>query len=165
MVRLCGSICIFAGCGYAWYLQWTQRRRQRNARIELLSALRTMEQEIRSRQTPIPHLAQRLAGESIGDVRHSFEIFRALLECGELPAQAWKVAFEELPLSEEEKAAVMELGNRISKEESIAVREINLTIDKIETWKESEEKLRKETEKRSSALWFSAAALLVILLI
>lgn len=165
MMKLAGSLCIFTGCGYAWYLQWRQRRRQRQTRTELLAALRSMAQEIGSRQTPIPRLAEQLASGGGGEVQGCFQVFLLLLRQGTSPAAAWKTAVDSLSLTPAEKTAAAELGKGLSQEETMVVKEINLTIKLLETYRDAAQKQSAETEKRASALWFSAAALLVILLI
>ena len=165
MIRLTGCLCIFAGCGYAWYLQRLQRWRQMRTRTELLAALRKMEQEIRSRQTPIPRLAEQLALGTVGEVQACFQQFLLLLRQDVTPAEAWKRCVGLLSLSEQEKTAVSELGTYLCCEEPMIVKGLNLTIKTLEECSLEARKQSAETEKRATALWFSAASLLVILLL
>lgn len=165
MIRLTGCLCVFMGCGYAWYLQRLQRQRQMRTRTELLSALRRMEQEIQSRQTPIPRLAEQLALGGKGEVRACFQQFLLLLRQDVPLAEAWKRGVEGLSLRDAERTAVSELGSHFYREESIVVKELNLTIEMLEECRRETQKQSAEIEKRATAMWFSAASLLVILLL
>lgn len=65
MIRLVGSIFVFAAGGCVWYLR--RRERQERGRIlsDLTAALAEMETVIRLERTPLPMLLTRLAeGES-----------------------------------------------------------------------------------------------------
>ena len=67
MMKLLGSLCVFAAGAMAWYVQRQERRNRRNRLGELIAALDRMETEIRLARTPMPRLLERLAAERHGE--------------------------------------------------------------------------------------------------
>ena len=58
MLKVLGSICIFAGGALAWRHQRLTLRRELDTLAELLTALRRMAEEIRMARVPLPVLAR-----------------------------------------------------------------------------------------------------------
>ena len=63
MLRLLGSLCVASGGVLAWYVQRAERRRERDARSDLLRAFRRMGEEVRMARTPLPALLSALAAD------------------------------------------------------------------------------------------------------
>ena len=153
MLKLLGSALIL-GAG-AW-LRWNtlaQQRRQRQTLRALLGALRRMAEEIRMARTALPLLLERLAGQCGPDAAVLFSGAAAALLSGELP----------LPLQSREVLA--DLGADLHGDEEAVCKAISLAVQRLEQHREDLENSRQAEEKRVTALCFSGAALLVILLI
>ncbi len=165
MVKLLGSLCIFSGGALAWWVQMAERRRKRDTLSDLLAALRRMAEEIRMARTPLPPLLDTLS-RTCGPEAASF--FRKTAEAArqgeDLPA-AWREGAERLPLSEMDKAALAGLGKDIHGDEESACKAISIVAYELAKSAETAEQSRRSEEKQATALCFSAAALLVILLI
>ncbi|WP_295582014.1 hypothetical protein, partial [uncultured Oscillibacter sp.] len=78
---------------------------------------------------------------------------------------AWRRLAGELPLSEGDRAVVAALGDDLQGDEEQVCRALALAASELERSRERLEQDRQAEEKRTTALCFSSAALLVILLI
>ena len=164
MTKVLGSFLVLGASLGGMTLQLREQRRQRRVRLDLLDALRRMGEEIRIARTPLPDLLERAAdcGGEAG------EFFRAVADSarrGEDVPAVWRVEAACLPLGEEERRALGGLEVRFGGDEESLCSAITLACAVLQRHGEEEERRRGMEEKRSAALWGSAGALAVILLI
>lgn len=165
MVKLLGSLCILAGGALARLAQAAERRRRRDTLSDLMTALRRMTEEIRIARTALPDLLEGLA-DGCGPEAAAF--FRAAAGGARREdglSGAWSTAAEALPLSGGERAALQTLGQDLRGDEEKVCKAISLAIYELAKSAEEQDRSRPQEERRATALCFSAAALLVILLI
>ena len=163
MLKLLGSVCVLGGGALYWLIALAERRRTRTALGDLLSALRRMREEIRMARTPLPELLDRLAlrcRSQAGDLLR--ETARAARR-GESLTAAWRRGTETLPLLESDREILGALD--LQGDEEKVRKALALVYARLEKHTEELDRHRPEEEKRAMALCFSAAALLVILLI
>ena len=122
MMKLLGSLCVFAAGAMAWYVQRQERRNRRNRLGELIAALDRMETEIRLARTPMPRLLERLAAERHGETAAFLAAVSRGLKGGEPPAAAWDRAVGELPLPEEEQRALLTKAMRRTRVKAFHLR-------------------------------------------
>lgn len=165
MTKLLGSLLVFAAGGMVWLYRLREGRRQRQLLAELAAALDAMETEIRLTRMPLPQLSEWLAGHSGGEVSALFRKTARGLKSGETPHAVWEQALMELPLTAEDRQTLLELSNALQGDETSACKGILLASKALRHRLEKREAQRPEEDKRATALCFSAAALVVILLI
>ena len=166
MLKLFGSACILGGGILARYFQVAERRREMDTLSDLLWALRRMAEEIRMARTPLPLLLDRLS-KGCGREAGAFfqEVSTAALR-GEDLGVAWRqAAAAALPLSAVSSAALAGMGNDLHGDEENICKAISLVIYSMAQDMEERTRRQPEESKQAAALWFSGAALLVILLI
>ena len=164
MTKLLGSLLVLAAAFVGMIQQSRQRRWQRQTRLDLLNALRRIGEEIRLARTPLPRLLEQ-AAECGGEAGEFFRVAADSARSGEGVSAVWSVEAASLPLEEEERRALGELGSRFGSDEESLCGAIALASAVLQRHAEEREQRRGEEEKRSAALWGSAGALLVILLI
>ena len=165
MMKLLGSLCVFAAGTMAWYVQRQERRNRRNRLGELIAALDRMETEIRLARTPMPRLLERLAAERHGETAAFLAAVSRGLKGGEPPAAAWDRAVGALPLPEEEQRALLTMADSLQGDEESTCKGVSLARKTLQNSLKKLEDQRPDEDKRATALCFSAAALVVILLI
>ena len=165
MTKLLGSLCVFAAGGMVWWSRRQERQKKRRLLSDLIAALGRMETEIRLARIPLPRLLKRLA-EGCGEETLAFfqDAFRGL-EAGETLAAAWNRAVEKLGLPDGDKQVLLTLQETMQGDEMSACKGISLAMEKLRNRLKELDNQRPEEEKRATALCFSAAALVVILLI
>lgn len=165
MTKLLGSLCVFAAGGMVWWSRRQERQKKRRLLSDLIAALGRMETEIRLARIPLPRLLKRLA-EGRGEETRVFfqDAFRGL-EAGETLAAAWNRAVEKLELPNEDKQVLLTLQETMQGDETSACKGVSLAREKLQNRLKELVNQRPEEEKRATALCFSAAALVVILLI
>ena len=156
MMKLLGSLCVFAAGTMAWYVQRQERRNRRNRLGELIAALA---------RTPMPRLLERLAAERHGETAAFLAAVSRGLKGGEPPAAAWDRAVGALPLPEEEQRALLTMADSLQGDEENACKGVSLARKTLQNSLKKLEDQRPDEDKRATALCFSAAALVVILLI
>ena len=164
MIKLVGSLCVLFAGGSVWWLQRQEQRRRRQIVAEL-AALERMETSIRLNRTPLLPLFRQAARGRCHEVSQLFERSAAALAAGRSPEIVWCQAVSCLPVSETDKRALSELVNALQGDETSACKGILLVRKELQNSLSQLEKQRPDEEKRAAALCFSAAALLVILLI
>lgn len=164
MLKLLGSVCIVAAGGLTWYRVTREERRRTETLREMAAVLETMSHEIRLHRTPIPRLLRK-AGN--GRSREVTAFLAAVgLRCEEWGvAEAWRQAAEQLPLPPQEKQLLVELGRCLQGDEQQVCRGLETAAALLDKSLEERRKTAAEGERRSTALCFSGAALLIILLI
>lgn len=164
MRKLIGALCILSAALWGYCDRQRQRKLRRETRLDILAALRRMGEEIRLARTPMPQLLMAVASDCGGEGAAFFRAAAAAARRGEPLAAGWAAAGEDLPLTAEEHRALRELGQAFGGDEERLCRAISLTAAVLQRHAEQTEACRGEEEKRSAALWGSAACLSVILL-
>ena len=154
MRKLLGAACILGAAAWGFWDQRRQRRRARETRLDILSALGRMGEEVRLARTPMPYLLEAVASDCGREGAAFFRSAALAARSGEPLSAAWAAAAGDLPLSGEEHGG----------DEEQLCRRLALTVSVLQRRAEGEERSRLEEEKRSAALWGSAGALAVILL-
>ena len=164
MLKLLGSICVLGGGLMCWLMALAEQRRTRTALGDLLAALRRMREEIRMARTPLPLLLEALGADCRGpETAALFQRSAEAARQGEGLEAAWRDGVRLLPLPPRERETMEGLTLR-GDEESVC-KEISLAITDLARGIEELERQRPERDRRTAALCFSGAALLVILLI
>ena len=160
MVRALGGL---LGAGAAlggWLGQRAERRRRMDTLWALSSGLSRMAEAVRVARTPVPGFLERGGGESF--------FFRRLgpaLAAGEGAEAAWRRLGQDVRVPREERVGVAEAASGVSGVEAQVCRALSAAAEGLRRSLEAERAASMEREKRSAALWLSAGALLVILLI
>ena len=164
MVKILGSICVLGGGALAWWIQMSERQRKRDTLSELVMVLRRMQEEIRMTRTPLPLLLETLSADCReSQVVHMLRQVAEAARQGEELGKVWRQAVANLPLEPRDRE-VLDRVDLHGDEENVC-KGISLVIYELAKSAEDLEKRRPEEARRTSALCFSAAALLVILLI
>lgn len=163
MRTLAGSALILGGGLWAFLRVRGEHRRRRNLLSDLLLALERMGEEIRMARTPLPHLLDRLAADCRPEAASLLRAAARAARSGEDVGAVWRREAAALPLEPRDIEALrsLDLGGD---EESIC-KGISLVTHALTRSLEESDARRPQEEKRTAALCFSAAALLVILLI
>lgn len=165
MRELLGSLCIFAAGGVVWSRRRQGRRRQRELLWELAAALDQMEAEIRLERTPLPLLFRHMVQESGQETEGLFAAVARAVTAGEAPSVSWRRAVSALPLSEGDERVLIRVADAMQDSETNICKVMSLASDSLRKSLSVLEARRSEEDKRATALCFSTAALLVILLI
>ena len=163
MVKLLGSLCVFCGGMLVWWNHMAEQRRKRDTLAELTTALRRMKEEIRMARTPLPRLLEALSKDCrMEGTAALFHKSAQAARLGEGLRDVWRQMVQFLPLEPRERRIVGQL--ELYGDEENVCKGISLVIRELEKCADEWEKRRPEETKRTSALCFSGAALLVILL-
>ena len=165
MLKLLGSICILIGSVLTQGTRLAERRRQWDTLSDMLSALRQMGEEIRLARAPMPLLLEDLAKPLCPDAAAFFNQTSEALRRGENLAESWQRELSCLPLPPEDIRALEPLGAAFGGDEEQACKAISRAVYELAKHAEERAAERKGEDRRAAALCFSAAALLVILLI
>lgn len=163
MLKLMGSLLILSGgvlvrtrCVAAW-------RREREALASLTGALERLAEEVRATALPLPRLLSETADR--GAAGAFFREVLARLRGGASLPGAWQGAALALPLSPEDCRAVAGAGEGLRGSEEQVCRSLETAAAQLERSLEDARQRARERERQATALSFSGAALLVILLI
>lgn len=165
MVKLLGSLLILGGGLWARWSMVSVCRRELDTLSELTACLSEMAEEIRQARTPLPELLDRLGRGRGTEVTAFFSHVAGVVRQGGDAALAWRQAAEELPLCDEDRDVLTEAGRQLGGDETSVCKGISLVTSHLTRSLEEQRRSRGEREKRVTALCFSAAALLVILLL
>lgn len=165
MLKLLGSLCILAGGALARWLDLAGRRRKRDTLSDLLSALQRMGETVRMARTPLPILLNTLARDCGPEAASFFSGTANAARRGESLPEAWRSLAERLPLDGTDRGVIASLGCSLQGDEEMVCKAVSAAVSRLSGSLEETRQKRAEEEKRATALWFSAAALLVILLI
>jgi stage III sporulation protein AB len=163
VIKLMGSLLVFAAGGLVWWIQQQERRRKGAVLADLASVLRQMQEEIRMMRTPMPELFRKLEKRCGQDVSDVLCAMSGAVEQGTEVAAVWKRSVCALPVDERTRDVLCKLD--FCGDEEKLCKELSFTAYEIAKCAEVLESSRREDGKRISALCFSWAALLVILLI
>lgn len=165
MIKLLGSLCILGGGGLAWWLQMAERRRRRDALADVLYVLRRMTEEIRMTRSSLPTLWEKAAQDCSAEVQAFFIKMAEAVRRGEEVPKVWEREAQGLPLSPQERKCVASLGLELHGDEENICKAISLVIYDLAKALTKLQEDRRMEEQRTTALCFSSAALLIILLI
>lgn len=166
MRKLAGSLCILGAAVWGLWTQRREARRQSLLRAELLSALRRMAEAVRLARTPLPDLLHHASQRC--ETAEGADFFRAAAcaaAAGEDLTARWEEGAMALSLTEEERRALAELGRSFGGDEDQLCRAAVVAEAVLERCGEERRACRTAEEKRAAALWLTAGALAVILLI
>ena len=160
-----GALCIAGAAVWGRWQQLDSARRQRETQEGMTAALRQMAEEIRVARTPMPQLLVCLGRSCGGETGRFFRAAAEELRRGRALEEAWRRALACLGLPAEAMTALRELAAGLQGDEEGVCRALALAIDRLERQARMREQHRLEIERRGNAMWFSASALLVILLV
>lgn len=155
-----GSVLVCGGGFWWWRVCLGERRRQQRTLERLLAALYQLREGVRMGRMPLPELLEQLAdGERFfGDVLRELRQREGL-------SQAWKEAVDTLSLPPESRRAWCWLGSQLTGDEQHVLQTIGYTEQTLERQRRQMAEQQAEAERRTAAVCFSTAALLVILLL
>lgn len=165
MLKLLGSLLILGAGFMARTFQVQTSRRELNVLRDLISSFDEMGNEIRWNRTPLPRLMQKVGREREEDVTDFFKSVGEAISFGEPLPSAWRSAAVSLPIAMGGQAEVAELGKKLCGDEEQACKGISFLTHCLSRRLEEKRSHQADFEKRSTALCFSGAALLIILLI
>lgn len=164
-MKALGSLFILAGFAAAWAGELRRWRRETETLSQLIAALEALSGRIRLTRTPLPRLLRELGRARQGAIAAWLTGLAGSLERGEPLRPAWDAACRRLPVEDDVRDTVAELGYKLSGDET----EICKGIDFVTIWlrKKLEERSRKKRDwtRQATAVCFSGAALLIILLL
>lgn len=155
-----GSALIFCGGFWWWRLCLSERRRVETTLEQLLAALYQLREGIRMMRMPLPQLLEQAAKDEL----FFGEVLQELQKHEELE-KAWEQAAEALPLPSQSRKVWSWLGGRLTGDEQ-SVLQAMAYVEQImgqESRQMAAEK--REANRRTTAICFSTAALVVILLL
>lgn len=165
MLKLLGSLFILGGGAWARWMRVSAGRRELDTLADLLASLEQMAEEIRIARPPLPDLLNRLGRGRAEPVSAFFKSVSRAAQRGNCVTDAWRQGAEALPLPAEDRRAVSECGASLGGDEMRICKGIHLATAQLSRSLADKRQQRAEREKQTTALCFSAAALLVILLI
>ena len=164
-MKALGSLFILAGFGAAWAGELRRWRRETETLSKLIAALEALSSRIRLTRTPLPRLLRELGRARQGAVAVWLTGMAESLERGEPLRPTWDAACRLLPVEDDVEDTVAGAGDKLS----AAAAEICKGIDLAASWlrMKLEERSRKKRDwtRQATAVCFSGAALLIILLL
>ena len=159
-MKMLGSALVFCGGFWWWRLCLLGRRREEQTLERLLGALYQLREGIRMARMPLPQLLEKVAEDE------SFfgEVLRELRKHEELTA-AWERATESLSLPPQSRKAWGWLGGRLAGDEQSVLQAMAYAEQMMEQERNQMAAEKNEADRRTTAMCFSAAALVVILLL
>lgn len=165
MLKLAGAgLLLLAGVLGAWDAVSRQRKQLRLLR-RLITVLSEMEEEIRLTRTPLPRLLKKLAENDRTECGRFLTHTADSLCSGQPPEHAFREGAEMLPLPQELCGSIAEIGESFRGDEEQICKAISLFRHRFEQTEQDWHRQQTNREKRSAALFLSASAMLVILLI
>ncbi len=165
MLKLLGSLCVLTAGGWALAQRRRDLRQELDTLRRLSAALEAMADNIRLERPPIPRLLDRAGSGREDPAACFFQTAAAALRRGEPLPAAWRDAAAVLPLPPRNRQTVADLGRVVSGDEVQACKGLQLASDSLRKRYEVLEQSRPQRERQGTALCFSAAALVIILLL
>lgn len=165
-MKTLGSLLILLGFGGAWLGELRRWRREAETLDELIAALEAVSAGIRLTRTPLPRLLRRLGRSPRSGFAAAFltEVAEAL-EQGQPLCPAWVAACNRLPLADGEREAIAGLGYKLSGDEAEVCHGISLVTNWLRKRAEEHRLEKRNRVRQTTAICFSSAALLLILLL
>ncbi|MCI2056893.1 MAG: stage III sporulation protein AB [Oscillibacter sp.] len=164
MLKILGGACILAAAGAVRTMQVRSLRREISILYGLAAGLEEMENEIRVNRTPLPRLLKKAGFDRGRDVDAFFKTGANALKNGDTFLPAWDCAVDELPVARKEKSILHETGRSLCGDEQQACQGLTLAYQSLRHTLQEKQRAGRDFEKRVTALCFSGAALLIILL-
>ncbi|WP_295866110.1 stage III sporulation protein AB [uncultured Oscillibacter sp.] len=164
-MKLLGAALVLAGFGAAWRSQLRAWRQEEETLACLAAALEQLCARIRLTRRPLPRLLREVSGGGRSPAETCLRETAAAMERGEPPSRAWAAACRTLPLGETARSAAAELGGALSGGEEDICKAIQLAADRLRGELTELRHEKRDRAKRSGAVCFSAAALVIILLL
>ena len=164
-MKLLGAALVLAGFGAAWRSQLRAWRQEEETLACLAAALEQLCARIRLTRRPLPRLLREVSGAGRSPAETCLRETAAAMERGEPPSRAWAAACRTLPLGEAAHSAAAELGGALSGGEEDICKAIQLAADRLRGELTELRHEKRDRAKRSGAVCFSAAALVIILLL
>ena len=163
MLHLTGAALLFAASALLRRAILSRARQQRRTLRALSECFLSLAQAVRATLAPFPSLLETMPRE--GAAGTFFSSVRALLSCGETLPGAWRTAAEALPLPERERSAVASLASALGGEEESVCTALHRASAELLSAERALHAREREDGRVVSALCFSGALMLGILLL
>ena len=163
MLHLTGAALLLAASALLRRAILSRARQQRRTLRALSEGFLSLAQDVRATLAPFPALLETMPRE--GAAGTFFSSVRALLSCGETLPGAWRTAAEALPLSERERSAVASLASALGGEEESVCTALHRASAELLSAERALHAREREDGRVISALCFSGALMLGILLL
>ena len=163
MLHLTGAALLLAASALLRRAILSRARQQRRTLRALSEGFLSLAQAVRATLAPFPALLETMPRE--GAAGTFFSSVRALLSCGETLPGAWRTAAEALPLSERERSAVDSLAPALGGEEESVCTALHRASAELLSAERALHAREREDGRVVSALCFSGALMLGILLL
>lgn len=163
MLHLTGAALLLAASALLRRAILSRARQQRRTLRALSEGFLSLAQAVRATLAPFPALLETMPRE--GAAGTFFSSVRALLSCGETLPGAWRTAAEALPLSERERSAVESLASALGGEEESVCAALHRASAELLSAERALHAREREDGRVISALCFSGALMLGILLL
>ena len=163
-VKALGALLVLISAGSVWASEIFCQRREVDVLRRLAALLARMEAEIRGRRTPLPRLLRELSREETRLSPALEEILRGLQAGKALPGLLGGCA-DRWGLSPWCRTAMEELGCALGGDEGESGEALAFARHRILEELEEKRQSQGERERRSTALCFSGAALVILLLL
>lgn len=165
-MKVLGSLLLLLGFGAIWLGELRRRQRETETLDELIAALEEVSAGIRLNRTPLPRLLRQVGrSRRSGDVKAWLTGTAESLERGESLRPAWESGCRRLPIEDDAREIVAGLGYKLSGDEMEICKGILLSTDWLRKRTEERRKEKRDCFRQTTAVCFSAAALLLILLL
>lgn len=164
MVKLLGSGLVAAGFAAVWLRQMGAYRQELALLLDLAEALTLLSDRIRLSRAPLPRLLGELALRP-GPAAVLFARVRRELGQGTPLKAAWEQAAGAPALRGDAEQLLAELSCRLTGDEQSVCRGLEEAAGQLRRMAAERREGRRDVARREAALCFSAAAMLIILLI
>ena len=163
-MKACGAACILLGAVYGTCVSVRERRRRRELLSDLCGVLSRLGEEIRLSRTPFPELLERLSEACGAEAAALLRTVSDGVRRGRTPSAVWTQEADALPLSAPDRATLREFASVLRGDEEQIRRTVSVLSARLERSLAEMDASAAGDIRRSAALIFSAAALIVILL-
>lgn len=164
MNTVLGIGCIFAGCGGLWWSLVQSQRKYLETVAQLVGALQQMAGDIQFHSRPLPRIITTLATQRTGTTGAFFQEVDKALSQGYSLEESWtQGAIAVLPRGIMAEWMV-ELGHQLTGTGETICKAISLVCVQLSKILEEERRQSADRQRRTTALCFSGASLVVILL-
>lgn len=164
-MKALGSLLILAGFGAAWAGELGRWRRETETLSQLIAVLEALSDRIRLTRTPLPRLLRELSRGRPNPIGLWLTEVAGALERGEPLRPAWDAACHRLPVEDGVKRTVGDLGYKLSGDEEEICKGIGLATNWIRENLEVRCREKRNWTRQATAVCFSGAAFLIILLL
>lgn len=164
-LKILGAGLIIASGGFLGFLKFSELKNHTRVLESLYACLGIVKNEIEQRQTSLPNAFSALEREKPECVGSFFFSVSQSIATGEPLQTAWGGQVEALPLNEEEKRALLPLGEVLGRFEARRQgREIEFARQSLAAYIDASKKREQQTGKNSLGLGVSVGAMIAIIL-